>query len=95
MGIERISIDANVFDKDMEYRYEKLKFKVVRFAMDKIRENTIYSLRTGFVTRGENCNCADRINYKLPCPCVIAANSDVLPLEVVDKRWRLEFDESK
>ncbi|KAG2192493.1 hypothetical protein INT47_009692 [Mucor saturninus] len=94
MGIERISIDANVFEKDMEYRYEKLKFKVVRFAMDKIRKNTNYSLRTGFVTRGENCNCADRINYKLSCPCVIAANSDVLPLEVVDKRWRLEFDEN-
>ncbi|KAI7868052.1 uncharacterized protein EV154DRAFT_582268 [Mucor mucedo] len=94
MDFERISIDANVFDKDMEYRYENLKFKVVRFAMDKIRENTIYSLRTGFVTRGENCNCADRINYKLPCPCVIAANSNVLPLEVVDKRWRLEFDET-
>ncbi|KAI7880894.1 uncharacterized protein EV154DRAFT_485840 [Mucor mucedo] len=92
MGNERISIDANVFDKDLEYGYETLKFKVVRFAMDKIRENTIYSLRTEFVTRGENCNCADRFNYKLPCPCVTDANSNVLSLEVVDKRWRLEFD---
>lgn len=94
MGIERISIDSLSFNEDREKRFVKLHFKVVRFAMDKIRENVVASLQHDFVTKGKNCDCWDRVRYLLPCPCIISVYPDVLPLSIVHKRWRFEHDES-
>ncbi|KAI8327467.1 hypothetical protein BC941DRAFT_477526 [Chlamydoabsidia padenii] len=62
--------------------------------MDKIRINTVLSLQEDFVSKGENCNCWDRIRYLLPCPCIIHANPGELPLKIVHKRWRFEHDDS-
>lgn len=47
-----------------------------------------------FESKGENCNCWDRVEYKLPCACIIQANPGVLPLDIIDNRWRFERDES-
>jgi hypothetical protein len=83
-----------LFDKEKEFRFKNLAFKVVRFAMDKIRTNTIATLQPDFVSKGANCKCWDRIRYKLPCSCVITANPEVLPLDIVDMRWRFGHDEN-
>ncbi|KAI8986022.1 hypothetical protein BDB01DRAFT_75368 [Pilobolus umbonatus] len=90
LEVERISIDSLLFDKKQEYRFDEMKFKVVKYAMDRIRFNTIKTLQEDFVYHGSNCYCYDRVNYKLPCPCIIAMNPGVLPLEIVDKRWRFD-----
>ena len=95
LNSERLSIDSISFSLEREYHFKELKFKVVLFAMNKIRANTVASLQEGFVSKGENCNCWDRIRYKLPCECIIAANPGVLPLAIVDPRWRSKCDESK
>jgi hypothetical protein len=63
--------------------------------MDKIRNNTIISLEDKFVSKGDNCDCWDRVRYLLPCPCIIHRYPGELPLEIVDQRWRFEYDESK
>ena len=94
MEVERISIDSLLFDRSKEYRFKNLLFHVVRFAMDKIRANTVEALQSTFVSRGDHCNCHDRIWYKLPCPCIIAASPDVLPLEIVDQRWHFQGKKS-
>ena len=84
-----LHIDSISFNLSRKYRFKKLKFKVVKFAMDKIRSNTLDTLHPGFVSSGADCRCWDRIHYKLPCSCNIAASPAVLPLCIVDKRWRL------
>lgn len=95
MEIEKLSIDSLTFDASREYRFAKLQFKVARFAMNKITENTIISMDKNFVPKGEDCNCWDRIRYLLPCPCLIHGCPDILPLDIVYKRWRFEEDEGK
>lgn len=80
-------MDSIMFDEKREFTlYKELQFKVARFAMDKIRLNTLKSLDENFVLEGNSCNCWDRIVYKLPCPCTIAEHPNVLTLELVDKR---------
>jgi hypothetical protein len=63
--------------------------------MDKIRFSTIKFLKEDFQPKGDDCNCWDSIEYKLPCPCIISCNPGTIPLSVIDKRWRFERDESK
>ena len=94
MNKERISIDSQTYHEDIEYRFENLKFKVVKFAMDKIRTNMQSACSPDFQSRGDDCDCWDRIEYKLPCACVIHANPGVLPLGIIDGRWMFERDES-
>ncbi|KAL0578115.1 hypothetical protein ABG067_008758, partial [Albugo candida] len=89
--LDQISIDATMYDKDRELaRFGNLQFKVVRFAMDKIRENTVYSLKDGFIPKGDDCNCFDRVNYNIPCPCIIHAHPGALPLSIIDQRWLIQ-----
>lgn len=95
LEIEKLSIDAISFDETREYRFQNLAYKVVRFAMDKIRYNTILSESDKFVPKGDNCNCWDRIRYLLPCPCIISRYPGELPLSIVHNRWRFESDISK
>lgn len=96
LELEKISIDSLTFDKDREYRFNKLRFKVVRFAMDKIRQNVIKSTDENFVAKcGDDCMCWDRIRYLLPCPCVISRYPGELPLDIVHRRWRFEGDEGE
>lgn len=83
-----------MFDEKREFTlYKELQFKVTRFAMDKVRLNTLKSLDENFISKGTNCDCWDRIVYKLPCPCMIAEHQDVLPLGLIDRRWRIEVGE--
>ncbi|CAO3697705.1 unnamed protein product [Rhizopus stolonifer] len=91
---ERLSIDSLTFDKSHEHRFKQLRFKVVRFAMDKIRQNTIKSMEDKFVPYGADCNCMDRVIYKLPCPCIIFRHPVELPLDIVHRRRRFEHDEN-
>lgn len=63
--------------------------------MTRIRENTVKSIQNNFVSKGDNCNCWDRVNYSLPCPCVISRYPGELPLAIVDKRWWFEDNTSK
>lgn len=63
--------------------------------MDKIRENVLATLDQNFVSKGENCNCSDRVRYLLPCPCVISRHPGILPLDIAHKRWRFERDAGK
>ena len=91
-----MSMDSIMFDEKREFTlYKELQFKVVRFAMDKIRLNTLKYLKDDFVTRGDNCNCWDRVVYKLSCPCIIAKHQNVLPLDLIHRRWMIELDEDE
>ncbi|KAI9270145.1 hypothetical protein EDC94DRAFT_656322 [Helicostylum pulchrum] len=47
-----------------------------------------------FISKCDNCNCWDRIRFKLPCPCIISISPLILPLSIVDGRWRFERDEN-
>ncbi|KAG2191762.1 hypothetical protein INT47_010578 [Mucor saturninus] len=93
LTIERISISSVIFDESREYRFKDLAFKVVRFAMDKIRTNLGASMQDLFLSKGKDCNCWDSVRYNLPCPCIISINPGVLPLSIVDERWRFERDD--
>ncbi|KAG2191822.1 hypothetical protein INT47_006653 [Mucor saturninus] len=93
LTVERISISSVIFDESREYRFKDLAFKVVRFAMDKIRTNLVASMQDSFLSKGKDCNCWDRARYNLPCPCIISNNPGVLPLSIVDERWRFERDD--
>lgn len=95
LEVERLSIKSLTFNEGREYRFDKLRFKVVQFAMDKIRENIITSMEEKFTPKDENCNCWDCIRYLLPCPCVIYRHPGVLPLEIVHERWRFEKDKGQ
>lgn len=88
-------MDSLFFDIEREQRLKILSFKVVRFAMDKIRANTVLSLQENFASKGTNCNCWDKVNYMLPCPCVIHGHPGILLLNTVHPRWRFEFDDGK
>lgn len=63
--------------------------------MDKIRLNTLKSLDDNFNSKGDNCDCWDRILYKLPCPCIISRHQDVLLCNLTDGHWKIEVDEAE
>ncbi|KAG2193120.1 hypothetical protein INT47_003111 [Mucor saturninus] len=93
LTVERISISSVIFDESREYRFKDLAFKVVRFAMDKIRTNLVASMQDSFLSKGKDCNCWDRVRYNVPCPCIISNSPGVLPLSIVDEGWRFERDD--
>ncbi|GAA5795783.1 hypothetical protein HPULCUR_001145 [Helicostylum pulchrum] len=79
--IKMLGLSSLLFDKQLEYNFAELKNKVVRFAMDRIRES---------VSR-ESCNCENPVNYDIPCYHTLLIY-DVIPLTVVPNRWRIELD---
>lgn len=87
-----MNIDSKTYHQDIEHRSENLKLKVKKYSMDKIRSNT--QLACDPVSKGYNYNW-DRIEYKLPRLCIIHAYPVVLPLSVIDDRWRFKHDEGK
>ena len=90
-----LSIDSLLFNKKTEFRFKQLKFKVVRFAMDKIRENALVTMEDNFVSKGDNCNCWDRLRYLLPCPCILSRYSGEIPLSIIHHRWLIDEDECR
>lgn len=80
-----------LFDKQLEYKFAELKNKVVRFAMDRIRESVSRGISRQKKINQESCNCENPVNCDIPCYHTLLIY-DVIPLTVVPNRWRIELD---
>jgi hypothetical protein len=89
--VEMLSKQASLYNKDTEYKFRELEFKVTRFAMDRIRKEIAYGKTKIGSTQNVECrSCSCNISYKVPCYHILS-QYDIIPLNTINRRWWIDY----
>ncbi|CEG82671.1 hypothetical protein RMATCC62417_16713 [Rhizopus microsporus] len=89
--VEMLDKQARLYNKDTEYRFREIEFKVTRFAMGRICKEIAYGkTKTGGSRNSECRSCSCVVNYKIPCYHILA-QYDIIPLNITNRRWWIDY----